>query len=238
MVNRTMAQLLGSAAAMAVIAAVSGGVQAQQPAAGAGRQGAGFGARGGRGGNVAPALFTSADTNKDGVVTRAELVSLVERWFSDSDQGRTGSITPAQLTTTLEAAFPAPPAPPPPPCGTGIHTPCPEHVAAMMAALPDKAYATPKKPRKLLIYAIDNETPAKGFVHSSIAIQAATMKAMGDKLGTWSTTISYDPADFNTANLKQYRRHPARQHHGLLPRSAGRSGGNGGAARGAARLRA
>jgi len=30
------------------------------------------------------------------------------------------------------------------------------------------------------------------------------MKEMGDKLGTWSTTISYDPKDINTENLKQY----------------------------------
>ncbi len=74
----------------------------------------------------------------------------------------------------------------------------------MMAALPDKAYAKPAKPRKLLVYGIDNESPSQGFVHSSIAIQAAMMKAMGDKLGTWSTTISYNPADFNTENLKQY----------------------------------
>lgn len=153
---------------------------------------------------MAPALFTSADANRDGAVTREELRATVERWFSNANTANAASITPAQLSTALTAAFPAPPPPPPPTCGTGIHTPCPQHVAAMMAALPDKAYATPARPRKLLVYAIDNDTPSKGFVHSSIAIQAEMMRAMGEKLGTWTTTISYDPAVFTTANLAQY----------------------------------
>ncbi|MEO7191512.1 MAG: ThuA domain-containing protein, partial [Vicinamibacterales bacterium] len=162
--------------------------------------------------------FARADMNRDGVVTRAELLMTVEHWFSDADAARTGTIAPDQLSATLTALFPAPAAAAggpggggrggaagaAPTCGTGIHTPCPQHVAAMMAALPEKAYAKPAKPRKLLVYGIDNETPAHGFVHSSIAIQAAMMKAMGEKLGTWSTTISYNPADFNTENLKQY----------------------------------
>ena len=209
--KKTMGQLLvAGASAMAFIAAVSGSVTAQQPpaaGAAAGAQGAGAraGGAGGRGGAaVAPALFTSADANRDGAVTRDELRSTMERWFSDANTGNAASITPAQLSTVLAARFPAPPPPPPPTCGTGIHTPCPQHVAAMMAALPDAPYAKPLRPRKLLVYAIDNDSPSKGFVHSSIAIQGEMMKAMGDKLGTWSTTISYDPAVFTTANLAQY----------------------------------
>jgi type 1 glutamine amidotransferase len=208
--KKTMGQLLvAGASAMAFIAAVSGVLTAQQPAAGAapGAQagGARAGGAGGRGGAaIAPALFTSADANRDGAVTRDELRSTMERWFSDANTANAASITPAQLSTILTARFPAPPPPPAPTCGTGIHTPCPQHVAAMMAALPDVAYAKPLRPRKLLVYAIDNQTPAKGFVHSSIAIQAEMMRAMGEKLGTWSTTISYDPAVFTTANLAQY----------------------------------
>lgn len=205
MLKKSVAQLVAGASAVAFIAAVSGGLQAQQPAAGAPGAPGGFGGgRGGAGGGIAPALFTNADANKDGALTRGELMSAIERWFSDADAAKAGSVTPAQLSTVLGAAFPTPPPPPPPPCGTGIHTPCPQHVTAMLAALPDKAYAKPKKARKLLVYAIDNETPSKGFVHSSIAIQGEMMKAMGEKLGTWSTTISYNPADFNTENLKQY----------------------------------
>jgi hypothetical protein len=41
-------------------------------------------------------------------------------------------------------------------------------------------------------------------VHSSIAIQSYMMKEMGEKLGTWTTDISYNPADINTENLKKY----------------------------------
>jgi type 1 glutamine amidotransferase len=215
MLKKSLAQFLAGASAMALVAAVSGGVKAQQPAAGAapggaapGAQGAGAraggGGRGGAGAGIAPALFTNADANRDGTLTRGELMSALERWYSDADAAKAGSITPAQLATALTAAFPTPPPPPPPPCGTGIHTPCPQHVTAMMAALPDKAYAKPARPRKILVYGIDNNTPSKGFIHSSIAIQAAMVKAMGDKLGTWSTTISYDPAVFTTENLKQY----------------------------------
>jgi type 1 glutamine amidotransferase len=200
MLNRTRTQFLAGVAAMAVVAVVSGGIKAQQPAPG----GAPGGGRGGAGGGIAPALFTNADANRDGAVTRGELMSALERWFGDADTAKAGSITPAQLSTALTAAFPTPPPPPPPPCGTGIHTPCPQHVTAMTAALPDKAYAKPARPRKLLVYGIDNQTPSHGFVHSSIAIQAAMVKAMGDKLGTWSTTISYDPSVFTTENLKQY----------------------------------
>jgi hypothetical protein len=59
--------------------------------------------------------------------------------------------------------------------------------------LPDKAYAKPAKPRKLLVYGVNNQSPAHGFVHSSIAIQSYMMKEMGEKLGTWTTTISYNP---------------------------------------------
>jgi type 1 glutamine amidotransferase len=208
--KKTMSQLLvAGASAMAFIAAVSGNLTAQQPAAGAGAAqggGARAGGAGGRGGGagVAPALFTSADTNRDGVVTREELRSTVEGWYTAANSANGASITPAQLSTVLVARFPAPPPGPAPTCGTGIHTPCPQHVAAMMAALPDAPYAKPLRPRKLLVYGIDNSTPSHGFVHSSIAIQAEMMRAMGEKLGTWTTTISYDPSVFTTANLAQY----------------------------------
>ena len=45
---------------------------------------------------------------------------------------------------------------------------------------------------------------AQGFVHSSIPIAARTIEEMGKKYGAWSTTITYDPADINEANLKPY----------------------------------
>ena len=78
-------------------------------------------------------------------------------------------------------------------------TPNPADVQAMMAALPEKAPAKPKAPRKVLVLG-----KAAGFVHSSIPLAAKTVEAMGTKTGAWSTTITYDPADINEQNLKQY----------------------------------
>lgn len=75
----------------------------------------------------------------------------------------------------------------------------PWDVVAMEDALPTKAYATPKSPRKILVLC-----KASGFVHSSIPLAADTLKDLGDKTGAWSTTITYDPADITADNLKQY----------------------------------
>ncbi len=69
----------------------------------------------------------------------------------------------------------------------------------MMAALPDSAPAKPKQPRKVLVLG-----RAAGFVHSSIPLAARTIEEIGKKTGAWSTTITYDAADINDANLKQY----------------------------------
>ncbi len=72
-------------------------------------------------------------------------------------------------------------------------------VVAMDDAVPTKAYATPKKPRKVLVLC-----KAAGFVHSSIPLAAAAVKEIGERTGAWSTTITYDPADINAQNLQQY----------------------------------
>jgi type 1 glutamine amidotransferase len=69
----------------------------------------------------------------------------------------------------------------------------------MMAALPDAAPATPKKPRKVLVLG-----RAAGYVHSSIPLATRTVEALGQKTGAWSTVISYNPADITAANLEQY----------------------------------
>jgi len=201
--------LLAGVGVATLLATAIGSAQAPAaPAAGqaAGGRAGGGGGRGGgaAGGGIAPDLFSRADMNRDGAVTRAELMSTMEHWFGDADAARAGSVTAVQLSTVLAAFFPAPAAPPAANCGTGIAVPCPQHLTAMRAALPEKAYAKPAKPRRLLIYGVNNQTPSHGFVHSSIAIQSYTLKEMGEKLGTWSTDISYNPADINTENLKKY----------------------------------
>lgn len=96
---------------------------------------------------------------------------------------------------------PAPP-PAPPACGGRSATPqvaCQADVDKMMAALPDKAPSKPRKPRRVLVLG-----RAAGFVHSSIPLAAKTVDALGSKTGAWKTTITYDAADINTANLQQY----------------------------------
>jgi hypothetical protein len=69
----------------------------------------------------------------------------------------------------------------------------------MMAALPDKAPAKPKRPRKVLVLC-----QANGYVHSSIPLAAKTVDALGQKTGAWSTTISYDSEVVTAEGLKQY----------------------------------
>jgi type 1 glutamine amidotransferase len=166
------------------------------------------GGRGGGRGGPGPVLFTALDTDKDGSLTRSEMTAGFDSWFTSWDQARTGSLTRDQLVSGLTVLFPAPP----PPAGgvggtfnsVGNSTPMtakPEEVAAMTAALPTAPGAKPQRTRKLLVLA---HTGPGGFVHASIPLAAKTMEAMGNQGGLWSTTISYDAADINAANLKQY----------------------------------
>src|SRR5258708_4632316 len=112
--NKQMAPFFVTAGALALLASTLGVVKAQQPPtapqgqAPAGGAGAAGGRGAGRGGGgVAPALFTMADANKDGAVTRAELMTVLEKVYSDADAGKAGSITPDQLLAALNTAFPA-----------------------------------------------------------------------------------------------------------------------------------
>ncbi len=202
--SKTLALAVCGAALLAT--GVRGVAQQAAPAApqgqpAAGRAGGGGGGRGG----VAPALFTAVDTNKDGSVTKDELKTSFDGWFTSWDASRSGSVTQAQMAAGLTAALPAPPAPPAQAgadCGgrsSNPRTPCAADVQAMMAALPATAPAKPAKARKILVLGT-----AQGFVHSSIPLAAKTIEALGDKTKAWSTVVTYDPADINEQNLKQY----------------------------------
>jgi type 1 glutamine amidotransferase len=103
-------------------------------------------------------------------------------------------------TTELkEQTLPSPPRKQSIENGVQIQKPQLEDYVAMLDNLPAKAYAKPKKPRKVLVLA-----HASGFVHSSIPLAAETVKAMGEKTGAWSTTITYDPAQITAENLAGY----------------------------------
>ena len=83
--------------------------------------------------------------------------------------------------------------------GVQIQTAYREDVVAMEDAIPTKAPEKPKQPRKVLVLC-----KAAGYVHSSIPLAAETVKAMGEKTGAYTATISYDSADVTATNLAQY----------------------------------
>jgi uncharacterized protein len=88
----------------------------------------------------------------------------------------------------------------------GFSTGCPQKqfanpadISAMMAALPEKPYATPQSLRHVLVLA-----RAVGWVHTSIPLATKMVEYLGDKTGAWMTTITYDAAAITPQNLKQY----------------------------------
>lgn len=164
--------------------------------------GVGVRGQGGRGGLPA-SLFTAVDANKDAAVTKDELKTAFDTWFTAWDSEKTGTLTQEQVNVGLNAALPVPANAGFFPTGRGPavqnRTPNPSDVQAMVAALPDKGAVKPKQARKVLVLG-----RAAGFVHSSIPLAARTVEEMGKKTGAWSTTITYDAADINEQNLKQY----------------------------------
>jgi hypothetical protein len=88
----------------------------------------------------------------------------------------------------------AQPAPAPKP-----QRPTAQDIEKITAALPEKAPATPKQPRKLLVF-----TRATGFVHSSIPVGAKTFELMGNKTGAFTVAVADDPDVFMPDSLKAY----------------------------------
>ena len=75
----------------------------------------------------------------------------------------------------------------------------PSDISAMMAALPDKPFATPQSLRHVLVLC-----KAAGWVHTSIPLAAKMVEYLGDKTGAWMTDITYDSAMITPENLKRY----------------------------------
>jgi type 1 glutamine amidotransferase len=81
----------------------------------------------------------------------------------------------------------------------------PEDRAKIEAALPAKALAPPKKPRKLLVYyrqGIYNGRQYGG--HPSIPHGNLAAQLMGEKTGAFTATLSSEPNAISAANLQQY----------------------------------
>jgi type 1 glutamine amidotransferase len=165
-------------------------------------------AQGPEGARTAQALFNALDTDNDGTLTRSEMESGFNSWFTAWDNTHSGTLTQDQISAGISKLLPAPPGAKPGQSGTfnvaGNSTPftAPQaDVDAMMAALPTTPGVKPMHPRRLLVLA---HTGAGGFVHASIPLAAKAVEALGNQRGLWTTTVSYDPADINTSNLKKY----------------------------------
>lgn len=183
--KRSVARIT-AACATALLAGVLGAIQAQQPPSGSqGDPRAARDAQGGSGADLGYGLFAAADANTDGAVTKAEFKETFEKWLSTADTGRTGAVAEAELLAALKLPQP--------------RLPFDSHVQAMLAALPDRAAARPRQPRKVLVF-----NRCAGFIHTPIPLVARMIETFGNRTKAWSTTVTYDPADINAQNLKQY----------------------------------
>ncbi len=165
-------------------------------------------AQGQGGGRNAQALFTALDVDGDGTLTRSEITLGFDSLFTAWGGANDGTLTRDQMVAGVSKLLPAPPAAKPGQAGTfnsdGNSAPIaiPQAaVNAMISALPSTPGAKPLRQRKVLVMA---HTGAGGFVHASIPLAAKAVEALGERGGLWATTVSYDAADINTSNLKQY----------------------------------
>ena len=204
--SRGMRQAVLAAGAVAGAAGAATACGRQASRAGPGR-GAARRRGGGRGGGGA-VVFNAADADKDGSVSRAELKATFDSWFPAWDGG-SGALTPEQLDRPVSLPGARGPRRAEPDAK-------PEDLAAMLAAVPDKAPA----PRRARARSSCSRRP-QGFVHSSIPLAAKTVEALGTKTKAWTTVITYDPADINAENLQAVRRDLPRQHDRHVPRRSG-----------------
>ena len=75
----------------------------------------------------------------------------------------------------------------------------PQDVKRIEAAMPAKAVAVPKRPRKLLVFNL-----CKGFRHGSIPHWDKALEIMGRKTGAFETVVSGDMAMFSAENLNKF----------------------------------
>src|SRR5687768_2857689 len=81
----------------------------------------------------------------------------------------------------------------------------PEDRAKIEAALPAKALAVPKKPRKLLVFDRQGIYNGKQYGgHASIPHANLAVQLMGEKTGAFTATLSSEPGAISAANLQQY----------------------------------
>jgi type 1 glutamine amidotransferase len=74
-----------------------------------------------------------------------------------------------------------------------------EELQKIEKAVPKKAAARPRKPRKMLVF-----TRAKGLVHTSIPYATKALELMAEKTGAFEIVVSNDMSIFNPASLKPF----------------------------------
>ena len=74
-----------------------------------------------------------------------------------------------------------------------------EAMEKITAALPEKPYATPKKPRKLLVFSRTN-----GFRHASIATGKLAFTELGEKTGAFEAVVSDELENFDADKLASF----------------------------------
>lgn len=72
-------------------------------------------------------------------------------------------------------------------------------VKKITEAAPDRATATPAKPRKVFIFDL-----TQGFPHASIPYGDKALEILGKKTGAYEATVSRDKSVFTTESLAQY----------------------------------
>ena len=75
----------------------------------------------------------------------------------------------------------------------------PQELQNIKSAVPVKATATPKQPRKILVFWL-----CKGYFHKAIPVGNKAFEMMGEKTGAYETVLSNDMAMFEAENLKQF----------------------------------
>jgi type 1 glutamine amidotransferase len=116
---------------------------------------------------------------------------------------------PHERATAAQAPTPA--AQPPAPAAGQAQEPRrrrevpPEERAKIEAALPATAPATPKRPRKLLVFDRQGIYNGKQYgSHPSIPHANLAVQLMGEKTGAFTATLSSEPGAISAANLQHY----------------------------------
>lgn len=75
----------------------------------------------------------------------------------------------------------------------------PQELAKIKEALPEKAPAKPKKPRKVLLF-----SKTAGFRHSSISVGVKSLTMLGNKTGAFTAVHTEDESVFEPDRLKEF----------------------------------